>query len=377
MAMLGRSYVVKGFIALLALSLAAGIACGQATGQSQATPPPQSLSSANLEEQVEQFYSPLSNVPVVFESKSLEKSTSFLDKQRLFRQVPPRLAAVYNEMARQGYAEKPDGVSQLVVTSIDPYFVLAEQDSLEGKVETANKAIAHMQGYISDARLQLPQVVFKIPKSSTEARSAFEAKISGEVNTVTAYVFKNFTRKATLKGKMKYGELTVPLELSFPLYESAGGAQRLLTIKSAGKGFQASFSYYSIVWALDHTAQVVFETPALEALHVAVAPITEKISNEQLKFARSRDEAQSIVEEYVRLEEYVVHGIGMAWFEKLNNDWQLGFDTNELKRTSEGFWWRVENVQRVAALVQRKGPAAVIEMYQKAPPQLISEAGIR
>ncbi|MBI2523257.1 hypothetical protein HYW19_02620 [Candidatus Woesearchaeota archaeon] len=154
-----------------------------------------------------------------------------------------------------------------------------------------------------------------------------------------------------------------------------GETERRTRLTRIGNKYNVEFVYNNILWSLQSSPQIVFETPALELLHAAVAPIDEQYAKQLVQNATTLEEARNAVRRAKLLNEYVVHGIGRYWFKTVNNAWSLGYDMDKPKQQGQvSSWWLDPNVDRMEIYIAKAGLAAVIKMYHNYPERLVKEA---
>jgi|TARA_B100001964_G_C14214344_1_gene591978 hypothetical protein len=328
--------------------------------------------------QIQQFYHPLSEIPIVFDSYELQSTTPELIQNAIVQQVPPGLLQYYGALAARGFPSLPDGVSELTITSVETNYILPPAKDLEQKIQTAQSSIEHMKEFLSDTGLNFPEVEFVVAKSSSEIEENIEGKTEGsEIDKIVIYPTQLTEYNIQVEGEAKYGNQILPIGMTIKARKAGGEVEKKTHLSGKMGDLEVNFIYGNILWAQQGSSQLVFETPALEVLHAAVAPIAEQYAKQLVGEANTVEEARNAVHRSDLLDEYVVHGIGRYWFKKLNDNWNLGYDMNKLKQQKQvSSWWLDSNVSKMERYVTQVGPATVIEMYRTNPGRLISEAGL-
>ncbi len=349
----------KGILTAVALgSAVALIGCTQETPNR--TP---RLTQSPVPTLASQFFSPSSKIPVVLNSN---------DAGDLDEKIRHGLPQVYENYKKMGLPSLPDGVSALNVVSLDTEYILADDATLEARIITAQKAIAHMSTYLSGV-VALPHAEFVIATSPSEVSESLKLKpVTEDTLKVKIYGVQDFHEIVTVQGQALYGDKVSVFTMGPTDVSTEYGKFKARVDILNGKPV---FLLSEILWNLDAPEQAILETPALEVLHYAL----DVFAREHIRQAIAAGEPADggIVARNSLLEEYVVHGIGIAWFVQLSKDWHLGYDEASIRldeRSSN--WWRDENVEKMEGLVTRKGPGYVIGLYESNPQQLISEAGI-
>ncbi|MDP7263308.1 MAG: hypothetical protein QGI38_02170 [Candidatus Woesearchaeota archaeon] len=218
-----------------------------------------------------------------------------------------------------------------------------------------------------------------VAQSSSEVKEGIKFRNEGAaIDEVAIYPVQQFQDIVEIKGEVKYGNQILPLEMTLIVHGPLGQFSKK-THLTGGKGeYTVDFLYGGILWNLKGPQQSVLETPALEYLHSTVAPFARGHAQQLMQRASTGTEAIDAIDRSDLLDEYVVHGLGRAWFEQLNTDWQLGYDMDSLKKQNRvSNWWHDENVDKMARYIAKVSPAAVIRMYQNSPEQLIAESGLK
>jgi len=328
--------------------------------------------------QIQQFYPPLSEIPIVFDSYELQSTTPELIQNAIVQQVPPGLLQYYSVLAAKGFPSLPDGVSELTITSVETNYIPPSTQNLEQKIQTAQKTIEHMKGFLSNTGLKFPEVEFVVARTSSEITEGVEEKVeSADIDKIAVYPVQLTEYNIKVEGKAKYGNQILPIEMTLRVREGGGEVEKRTDLTGKLGDLNVAFTYGNILWAQQGPSQTVFETPALEVLHAAVAPIAEQYAKQLVEEANTIEEARNAVQRSDLLDEYVVHGIGRYWFKNLDNTWNLGYNMDKLIQQKQvSSWWLDSNVGKMERYVAQVGPATIIEMYRTNPGRLISEAGL-
>jgi hypothetical protein len=321
-----------------------------------------------------EFYRPNSKIPVRFDNPKLSQDYPTLEGN-ISKSLPELYALVKDAY---NVAATPDGVSELTVISVSNQYTLPGKESLEEKISTAKKTIDDMRTYVSGANLSWPEVKFVVPNSITEIEEGAEPKdISNKVDKISIYPVQDFSAVGRIKGFLNYGKRVIPLDANVEAESNFGVFLRNVTFTATNNTVETIFTYGNIIWKVGAEPQNVLETPAQETLHVALSQITMQNTKDTIGGIQYIEDAERIVNNNLRLEEYVVHGIGHAWFKEINKTRSLGYDTeNFVSRPGVSSWWKDENVINIERLVKEKGSVYVLRLYKDSPEKLMTEASI-
>jgi len=324
--MKGGNLIKTGIGIGVGLALFAGVACGQTADKSSENIASETtVAGATLDSELEKFYDPMSEIPLTFESQEIQGNTPNYVQNELVQQLPEGLLQFYDTLESRGFPALPDGVSELTITSIDTNYLLSK-DNLEQKIQSAQGTIEHMKNFLSDTDLNFPEVEFVVAQNSLEVAEGIEGNDEGaNIDRIVIYPIQILEYNIHIEGEAKYGNQLIPIE--FTIKASKGGGEVNKRTHLSGKlgDLNVEFIYGNILWAQNGSSQLVFETPALEVLHAAIAPIAEQYAKQLVKEANTVEKALNAIQHSDLLDEYVVHGIGRYWFRNINDSWNLGF----------------------------------------------------
>lgn len=374
--MKGKSLIKTGLGIGVGIALLAGVACGQPTEKTDITTQQAPTATVTLDQQIQQFHHPLSEIPIAFGSNELESTTESYVQNAILQQVPQGLLQYYKALEVRGLPTLPDGVSELTITSVETNYILPSTENLEQKIQSAQRSIEHMKEFLSETGLKFPEIEFVVAQNSSEIAEDIEGKVEGaNIDGMVIYPIQLIEYDIQIKGEAKYGNQLLPIEMTIKARKGGGEVEKRTHLTGKLGDLNVEFIYGNILWAQYGSSQLVFETPALEVLHAAVAPIAEQYAKQLVEEANTVEEARNAVHRSDLLDEYVVHGIGRYWFRNINESWNLGHDMNKLIQQKQvSSWWVDPNVDKMQRYVTQVGPAAVIEMYRNNPERLISES---
>jgi hypothetical protein len=379
--MLGRNFVRNSINIGVGLAMLAGVACGQPTDKtSEATTEETPTAEVILEDQIEQFYDPMSEIPIGFATIEMQESTNEFDQQTIFQKVEEGLSQYYATLKNAGFPAQPDGISELTITASDIEYVtlpvVSKRIDLEQKIETAENTIEDLKGYLSEANLKFPEVYFVVSYDFSKS-DIEDQKKSDQIDKIDVYLIAHSQKAFGIEGTAKYGDLVLPITMNINI-RSAGGENVANTHLFGKVGeLDVEYLYGNIIWSLEGPPQTILETPAMEILHRATALYHEQHAKQLVQKAKTDEEAIDGIDRADSLNEYVVHGIGRSWFERFNQSKGLGYNMENLKQQGKvSSWWLDPNVDAMEKYVMKVGPAAVIGMYRTNPENLIADAGL-